>query len=71
MTLDEVKTVANIIGTADNGCETCIDNLIKRFNDSFPAYRLTRTGERQVEPDEWDEGEVTQCGWIVSAEQVE
>lgn len=40
LTLDEAKTLAAIIGTADGGCGVCVSDLAEKLNSSFPAFRF-------------------------------
>jgi hypothetical protein len=39
MTLDEAKKIATIIVTADNGCQYCVDDLVKHLNSDFPEFK--------------------------------
>jgi hypothetical protein len=65
MTLDEAKAVGMIAGTADNGCDTCVSQLVKRLNAAFPTYVWTVTDEEQVEADEDEPGETMFVGLVV------
>ncbi|MBB5985992.1 hypothetical protein [Sphingobium lignivorans] len=55
MTLEEAQKAADIIGTADGGCTTCINRLIKRFEAAFPEFELVRTSEEINEQPEWSD----------------
>jgi hypothetical protein len=45
MTLDEAKTLARIIGTADHGCSACVGNLVDKLNEAFPAFTWVQGGD--------------------------
>lgn len=46
MTLDEAKTIAEIIGGADDGCADCVGDLIGALNMAFPAFKWSMTGQK-------------------------
>jgi hypothetical protein len=37
--------LANIVGTADNGCSVCVGNLVERLNKAFPQFKWERGRE--------------------------
>lgn len=41
MTLDDANKVANIVGTADNGCSVCIAKLVQQLNIDFAYFTWT------------------------------
>lgn len=57
MTLDDAKKVGAIVGTADNGCSVCVDNLIQRLNVTFPQFVWERGAMLDVVED--DDGDIT------------
>lgn len=50
MTLDEMRTVARIIGTADGGCSTCVGDLVRQMREAFPQFEFV-IGDEVEEPD--------------------
>lgn len=44
MTLEEMQKIARIISMADHGCPSCVGDLIREVNRTFPEFRLEQTG---------------------------
>lgn len=47
MTLDEAKTVAEIIRRADGGCSNCVSELVREANERLPQFRFAHGDERE------------------------
>lgn len=58
MTIEDMHTIAKIISTADNGCSTCVHELIDQVNAAFPEFQLAMTQDKWYRRPEWaDEGD--------------
>lgn len=55
MTLDEASKIAMIAGTADNGCSSCVGNMVERLNVAFPAFTWEMTSDSQYEQPDWSD----------------
>lgn len=68
MTIEEAEKIARLIGSADNGCASCVGNLVKRFNRLFPQFVMTKTREEvrdnfeEPKPSHMDEEEWAEIG---------
>lgn len=40
MTIEEMQKVVEIVGTADGGCTTCVENLVELLEAAFPAFEM-------------------------------
>lgn len=45
MTLDEAQKVAGVCGNADGGCSSCVNELAKLLNATFPQFEWTATDD--------------------------
>lgn len=70
MTLEEAKTIGEVIGRADGGCAVCVDNLCIDMNAAFPEYRWTATNDRRERQSPWsdDPEDTVSDGLIVTVE---
>lgn len=55
MTMEEAEKLAAIIGTADGGCSTCVEDLARRAAIAFPEFRWTPTRGDLVEQPDWSD----------------
>lgn len=69
MTQEEADKLGLLIGTADNGCETCIRDLAERAELAFPEWSFCITDEFQHEQYEWsdDPEDIRMIGYVVKA----
>jgi hypothetical protein len=52
--LNDAQKIAKIIGTADNGCDTCVGELVSKLNGQFPRFVWAATGERVDDMPDFD-----------------
>ena len=58
MTQAEAEKIAAIVGTADDGCSTCVDALVSQLNEAFPQFAWRRAGDVvEVSSGEWRVGD--------------
>ena len=73
MTEDEAKKVAEVVGTADGGCDHCVDDLVRRLNAAGLGFTFTRTDARLKKQPDWsdDPEDVCDVGFVISVERAQ
>ena len=45
MNIEEARKIAAIVGTADDGCSSCVGDLVDQLGRDFPQFRWETTNE--------------------------